>query len=178
MRDALSRRLTARPLFGWIFLAAALLLVAGFLLLNRLPLSFALVIWPPAGAALMCLCSWSAAIACGQTGQLRSSWIALVSSIVLQLLCMLTWRAWGSELSMTMYIGLLALGFPTGLVLLGLDHVFRPWFPAVEVDVVYPFLLLGLGYLQTFILLPRLFRKRAFASSDAADAAGEERGRS
>jgi hypothetical protein len=152
--------------FGWIFLALALLIVATFLLVYWVHVSFALVIGPPAGAAMMWLCTWVAAVACGQTRQLRSSWIAVVSAISVEFAAILIWPSWGTDLGMTTFLALMALGAPTSLVVFALDKLVGRWIPSGSADIFFAIMFVSLAYLQAFVLLPRLFRKRAGAAQE------------
>jgi hypothetical protein len=166
------RQIAAGPLLGWLWLAGAALVVAVIMWSVSAPTNFVLVIGPPVTAAMMCICTWFAAAACGRTRQLRASWIALAAALALQMTAMLVWRSWGTDLSMTMWIGLIALGFPTSVVLFGIDTVVHGVMPGRLADYLYPIGLLGLAYIQAFILLPRVFRWRAANGKEESSKGG------
>jgi hypothetical protein len=72
-----------------------------------------------------------------------------------------------------MWVALIALGFPTSLALFAIDSMVHSVLPSNLSDVLYPIGFLGLAYLQAFIILPRVFQRRA-ASGKKQAGDGEE----
>jgi hypothetical protein len=145
------------PLLGWICLIAPLLVMSGYGLVTD-----QLLVGPLLGvgisAIVLNLCTWLTAIIFGRTRQLRSSWLCLAAVLVALAAAASAWPDWGHELEVIIWMGLLGLGVPTSLIMFIIDV---PRMPR-GLEVLLALALVGLAYLQAFVLLPLLFRWRNF----------------
>lgn len=146
------------PLLGWMCVGTALLifvvygLVSGDVLLG-------VVVGLGLGAIALNCCTWAAAILVGRTHHLRPSWLTLVAVLGgLHAGCEV-WRAPCGDLGKLVIWALIAMGLPASLLLFVLPEA--PPLPRHVNDAWHTLLLMGLAYIQAFVLLPLLFRWRA-----------------
>jgi hypothetical protein len=101
--------------------------------------------------------TWLTAVLLSQTSQLRASWFLLVAVLVAG--TFVEEFSWGRDLGFVGIFGLIVLGFPGSLILFLLPWRVLPtaWGVAVEIGVTS--LIVGILYMQAFVLLPRLFRE-------------------
>jgi hypothetical protein len=153
-------RIATSPLLGWISLATVALALSIFGVLRYHSLYFA-VAGLHMEAAVLNLCTLVAASIAGRTRHLKSCWLSF-AGVLLALLytCDLWGKPFGGDLSTVVFVGLLALGFPTSLVSFLLAKVMPKLQWRLD-DVIFPLAIVGLAYVQSFILLPLLFRWRA-----------------
>ena len=104
--------------------------------------------------------SWLAAIVSGQTRQLRPSWLLFVAFVLA--LGLAPTFSWGHDLERPGAVALIVLGFPTSVIV---ALVFGKLLTVPTGNLVSfaggTVIGLIIPYVQTFILLPLLFRKRA-----------------
>ena len=158
-RVALSR-IVSGPLLGWICLGTVLFAMAAYGLAVGEGMWYVLVPGPLAAAAGLNACTWLAAIAIGRTRQLRSSWISCVALLWALATATEIWRSWGQDLDLIVFLSQMALGFPTSLIMWFLGGL-MPRLPGWSEDLIGSLVIVGLGYLQAFVLLPLLFESRA-----------------
>ena len=152
-------RIATSPLLGWISLATVAVALTIYGLLRYNEPAFA-VAGLPMEAVVLNLCALVAAGIAGRTRQLRSCWLSFAGLLLaLGYTCDLWGKPWGSDLSTLVFFGLLALGFPTSLLMFPLASA-MPKLPWRLDDVIGPLAIVGLDYLQAFVLLPLLFRWR------------------
>jgi hypothetical protein len=153
-------RIATSPPLGWIALAAVTLALTiyGWLTYNQPALA---VIGLPIEAAVLNLCTLAAAGTAGRTRQLRSCWLSFAGIILTLSYTPELWgRPIGSDLADLVFFSLLAIGFPASLGSFLLAKV-MPHLPWRIDNVIFPLAMVGLAYLQSFVLLPLLFRWRA-----------------
>ena len=106
-------------------------------------------------------CVWLAAILFGRTRQLRSSWFVMVAILVAMGAAATIWPGWGRDVDIVMAATVIALGFPASCLVLILFRHSLPWGLQHLSAVIGALSVLGISYLQAFVLLPLLFRWRA-----------------
>jgi len=157
------RSVLTRSSLGWAAAAAAFVVVVLLgVALDRFD-EFLLVFSPLAAAAVTNVLTLLSAVLVGQTRQFRPLWWTFVAGFCVYLVAASLQWPWARDLGLVGWIGLAVLGFPASLTL-----------PAIliaesklKVSVAYALgvaeivlCLLLLPYLQHFVLLPKLFRKR------------------
>ncbi|HEY6321378.1 MAG TPA: hypothetical protein VJA16_07460 [Thermoanaerobaculia bacterium] len=106
--------------------------------------------------------TWLAAMSSGQTRQLKPAWLLFLAFVVA--LDLASTFSWGHDLDIPGGAALIILGLPTSAIP-GLVVGMLPRVPTGNLVNVAGGMVIGLviPYVQTFILLPLLFRKRADA---------------
>ena len=153
-------RLFSGPQLGWLAVSAALLTLTAYEFTIGISGSQVIVFGPIVMAVVMNACTVVAALGFGRTRQLRSSWF-LVATVLMALgAATIAWPEWGRDLGFILILALMLLGFPTSLAMFFLNGLVRDlsWYWN---DIVGSTSLLGLAYLQAFVLLPLVFRWRA-----------------
>jgi hypothetical protein len=112
-------------------------------------------------AVVINACTWLAAILFGRTRQLRSGWYMAVAILVAMGAAATIWPKWGRDVDIVMAAAVVALGFPASCILFVIFRHPLPWGLQRVSGVIGPLSLLGISYLQAFVLLPLLFRWRA-----------------
>jgi hypothetical protein len=121
-------------------------------------------------AAALNVSTWLAAILFGRTRQLRSGWFMVVALLVAMGAAVSIWPEWGRDVDIVLAAALIALGFPASCILFVVFRHPLPWGLQRASSVIGPLIVLGISYVQAFVLLPLLFRWRA----DAPPAEGSD----
>lgn len=164
-------RIATGPLAGWICLAGTFLVVGVYGLLRDDAGWYLTYPGPWVAAVVLNACTWLAAMLCGQTRQLRASWLGYIGLLAVFFAAGTIWPSWGRDLDMVMVFSLIDLGFPITILrrLATLGKLHQSWGLKRALDVMAPWDLLVLPYLQAFVLLPLLFRWRARAVARHVD---------
>ena len=112
-------------------------------------------------AAVLNASTWLAAILFGRTRQLRSGWFMVVALLVAMGAAATIWPEWGRDVDIVMAAAGIALGFPASCILFVVFRHPLPWGLQRASSVIGPLSVLGISYVQAFVLLPLLFRWRA-----------------
>lgn len=160
---AAGRLVLIRSSLGWSAAAAAVIAVVLFgLALGKVD-EFLLVFSPLAGAAITNVLTLLSAALVAQTRQLRPLWWTFFAGFCVYFVAASLHWSWARDLGLVGWIGLLVLGFPVSLSLLALLIAESKLKVSVAdaLGIAQGVLcLLVLPYLQHFVLLPKLFRKR------------------
>jgi Protein of unknown function (DUF3892) len=158
------RRIASGPLLGWLCLTIAATASAVYGLLTH-SLIEGMILGLVLDASILNACAWFAAITFGRTRELRSSWLGFVVILGVLGVAMRIWSAWGHDLSTIYILTLLALGFPLSMVLALAAWMLPLNAPWHLDDVVFSLGAAAFSYLQSFVLLPRLFESRQVAAA-------------
>jgi phosphatidylserine synthase len=112
-------------------------------------------------AVVLNACTWLEAILFGRTRQLRSGWFMVVAILVAMGAAATIWPKWGRDVDIVMAAAVIALGFPASWILFVVFRHPLPWGLQRVSGVIGPLSVLGISYLQAFVLLPLVFRRRA-----------------
>jgi hypothetical protein len=141
------KQLPYSRLLGFFSLAAVLIVEAAVGAVTGRPGWQLLFHAPYAAAITLNVCIWAAAIVFGRTTQFRLSWFFLLAYLFA--LAALAYLPGHGDLGLVVFWSLIALGYPTSILAL------HPPLPLLRAP-----LLPLLPYLQSFVLLPQLFRWR------------------
>ena len=111
-------------------------------------------------AAVLNASTWLAAILFGRTRQLRSGWFMVVALLVATGVAATIWPEWGRDVDIVIGVALFALGFPASCIFFAIFRHPLPWGLQRASSVIGPLSVLGVSYVQAFVLLPLLFRWR------------------
>jgi len=118
-------------------------------------------------AAALNVSTWLAAILFGRTRQLRSGWFMVVALLVATGAAATIWPAWGRDVDIVIAAASIALGFPASCILFVVFRHPLPWGLQRASSVLVPLIVLGISYVQAFVLLPLFFRWRAARATPA-----------
>ena len=96
-----------------------------------------------------------------ENAQLRSGWFMVVAILVAMGAAATIWPGWGRDVDTVMAAAVVALGFPASCILFVVFRHPLPWGLQRVSGVIGPLGVLGISYLQAFVLLPLVFRWRA-----------------
>jgi hypothetical protein len=159
----LIRKLGAGPWQGILVLGAVFLLFAAIGLAEGEVAWYLVEPAPIVAAVLLNACTWIAALLDGNTSRFRPGWL-LLAGIFASSLVIARFQSGRDlvhrDLDLVVLEGMRALGFPATMIRSVVPRQSLPTLGDLWSDLAAGSVLVGLGYLQAFVVLPLLSRLR------------------